>query len=83
MKNQIIKSKTMIISKKGFRERIIDNLPPDRYAMLKLHLLTENDKELSMDDLKTQIINYHQIINQEHQVKELDLMMNESNIVSK
>ena len=67
----------MIIKEKGFRERLIENLPPDKYPMLKLHLLTENDKSLSTGELKTQIINYHQIIIQDNQVKDFSLLTNE------
>ena len=63
MRKQVEKTKTMLLTDKGYRERLIENLPSNKYAMLKLNLLTENDKNnITTDDLKLQILNYHEMI---------------------
>lgn len=68
MKNKITKSNTMVINDKGFRERLIENLPSRKYHMLKLNLLTMNDDaSFTTDDCKKQIINYYMILNQNAQ----------------
>lgn len=69
MKNQVIKSKSMKIKDKGFRERLIENLPASQYAILKLNLLTMNDKGMTTDECKSQILNYHHIMESKVQNK--------------
>ena len=57
-----------IINDKGFRERLIENLPSRKYSMLKLNLLTLNDDpSFTNDECKKQIINYYQILNNNSQ----------------
>ena len=51
----------MTLTEKGYRERLIENLPSNKYAMLKLNPLTENDKDnISTNELKQKILNYNE-----------------------
>ena len=79
MRNAICKTKSMNISEKGFRERLIKNLPAKKYQMLKLNLLTLNDNNLTTDECKKQIINYHSII-KSNSFSEIDIALNTFNI---
>ena len=71
MRNQVEKTRTMTLTDKGYRERLIENLPSNKYSMLKLNVLTEKDKnKISIDELKLQILNYYEMIEETNKSNE-------------